>query len=368
MKVTSLSWTTFRLPLLAPFRTATGRVTYREGLLLRLMTDAGIAGLGEASPHPALGVRGVHEAEAALSRLAPGLPGADTQRLAAEIPDSVPPALACALDTAVLDTIARGRGVPLARLLNDRARASVPVNATIAADSEAEAASQATTARDAGCRCVKLKVGVTASIEEERARVAAVRAALGPDVKLRLDANATWTVEQAVRTIRSLAEFGLEYVEQPVATGDPRGMARVQTETGVPIAADEDVTGPAAARRLIEAGAVDYLVVKPMVVGGLRAGIEIALAAKNAGLSTIVTTTIDAGVGTAAALHLAAALPEEGPACGLATGSLLAADIVARRLEAREGRIALPDGPGLGIELDERALARHATATQEVQE
>lgn len=367
MKVTGLSWTAFRLPLLAPFWSAERRITHREGLLLRLTTDADSVGLGEASPHPALGVRGVDEAREALSRLAHGLLGTDVERLPAELPDGVPPALACGLETAALDALARARRIPLARLRNDRARATVPVNATVARETSAAAAEEAAAAREAGFRCVKLKVGVTASIEEERARVAAVRSALGPDVKLRLDANGTWTVEQAVRTIRSLAEFDLELVEQPVAAGDPRGMARVQRETGVPIGADEDVTGPAAASRLLEAGAADYLVVKPMVVGGLHTGIEIALAVKNAGLSTIITTTIDAGVGTAAALHLAAALPEEGPACGLATGSLLAADIVSQRLEAREGRIALPDGPGLGVELDERALARYATATKEVQ-
>ncbi|MEK7444045.1 MAG: enolase C-terminal domain-like protein, partial [candidate division NC10 bacterium] len=228
VKVTGLSWTAFRLPLRAPFRTSAGEITCREGLLLRLMTDAGIAGLGEASPHPALGIHGIHEAEVALSRLAPGLLGADAERLAAGLPDGIPPALACALDTAALDAIARAEGVPLARLLNDQARASVPVNATLAAETSVAAADEAAAAREAGFRCVKLKVGMAPNPEGERQRTAAVRGALGPDVKLRLDANGAWTVEQAVRTIRSLAEFGLEYIEQPVAPGDLRGMARVR--------------------------------------------------------------------------------------------------------------------------------------------
>ncbi len=366
MKVTGLSWTAFRLPLRAPFRTSAGEITCREGLLLRLMTDAGIAGLGEASPHPALGIHGIHEAEVALSRLAPGLLGADAERLAAGLPDGIPPSLACALDTAALDAIARAEGVPLARLLNDQARATVPVNATVAAETSAAAADEAAAAREAGFRCVKLKVGTADSPEEERGRVAAVRGALGPDVKLRLDANGAWTVEQAVRTIRSLAEFGLEYIEQPVAPGDLRGMARVRRDAGVPIAADEDVSGVEAARRVLEAGAADTLVIKPMVVGGLRPAMEIAAMAGHAGVSVVVTTTVDAGVGVAAALHLAAALPEEGPACGLATGSLLAGDIVVWPLVVRAGRMALPDGPGLGVELDEAALVRYATVTREV--
>ena len=366
MKVTGLSWTAFRLPLRTPFRTSAGEITCREGLLLRLTTGADVVGLGEASPHPALGIQGVHEAEGALSRLAPGLLGADVERLTVGLPDAVPAALACALDTAALDALARARGVPLARLLNNRASGSVPVNAVIAADSDAEAVSQATTARAAGFRCVKLKVGMAPNPEGERQRTAAVRAALGPDVTLRLDANGAWTVEQAIRTIRCLEEFGLEYVEQPVAPGDLEGMARVRRDTGVPIAADEDVASVAAARRVLETGAAGILVIKPMVVGGLRPAMEIAAMAGRAGASVVVTTTIDAGIGVADDLHLAAALPGRIPACGLATGSLLTADIIARPLEAREGRMALPGGPGLGVELDERALARYAIA-QEVQ-
>ena len=177
MKVTGLSWTAFRLPLLAPFWSAEQRITHREGLLLRLMTDADVVGLGEASPHPALGTQGVDEAEVALSRLAPGLLGADAERLATGLLDDIPPALACGLETAALDALARARRIPLAWLLNDRARATVPVNAIVARETSAAAADEAAAARESGFRCVKLKVGVTAGVEEERARVAAVRTA-----------------------------------------------------------------------------------------------------------------------------------------------------------------------------------------------
>jgi L-alanine-DL-glutamate epimerase-like enolase superfamily enzyme len=244
----------------------------------------------------------------------------------------------------------------------------VPVNATIAAESDNDAASEAEAAREAGFRCVKLKVGMARSLDDERRRVAAVRAALGPEIALRLDANGAWDTERAIFAIRALAEFRLELVEQPVASGDLEGMARVRAAVNVPVAADEDVTDLVAAQRLLEANAADCLVVKPMVVGGLRSALEIAETARKAGASAIVTTTIDAGVGTAAALHLAAALPEDGPACGLATGALLAADIVAQPLVVRAGRLPLPERPGLGVELDERALARYATAAREVQE
>jgi O-succinylbenzoate synthase len=196
--------------------------------------------------------------------------------------------------------------------------------------------------------------------------VAAVREAMGPEMKLRIDANGAWGVEQAVGAIRKLEEYDLEMVEQPVAAGDLPGLARVHAEVHVPIAADEAVTGVGAAERVLEAGAADLLVVKPMVVGGLRPACRIIELAAAAGAGAIVTTSIDSGVGTAAALHLAATLPPGGPACGLATGSLLAADLITHPLVARCGRMELPDGPGLGVELDEGQLARYGGVEREV--
>ena len=362
MKVTGLSWTSFRLPLRAPFQTAGGAMTHREGLVLRLATDAGLVGLGEASPHPAAGPRAAREIDEALARLAPRLLGAEVGCLD-ELASEAPPALACALDTASCDAMAKGGGVSVAQLLGGRARSSVLVNATIAAADETEAASQAKAARKAAGKaafaCVKLKVGMAASVQEERRRVAAVRRALGSSVRLRVDANGAWDVEQAIDTIQALEEYDLELVEQPVRPGDLEGMARVRRAVGTPIAADEDVTGLDAARRVLEAGAAELLVVKLMVVGGLRPARQIAELASAAGVAVVVTTTIDAGVGTAAALHLAATLPEDGPACGLATGSLFVDDLVVRPLAARDGRMELPAGPGLGVELDEEKLAQY---------
>ena len=359
MKVTGLSWTSFRLPLRAPFQTAAGEITDRAGLVLRLATDAGVAGLGEASPHPAAGPQAAREIDEALARLAPRLVGAEVGCLDEMTPEA-PPALACAL------AMAKGRGVSVAQLLGGPARASVPVNATIAAASESEAASQAKAAREAGFACVKLKVGTASSVEEERRRVAAVRLALGSSVRLRIDANGAWDVEQAIVRIQALEEYDLELVEQPVRPGDLEGMARVRRAVGTPIAADEDVTGLDAARRALEAGAADLLVVKLMVVGGLRPARQIAELASVAGVAVVVTTTIDAGVGTAAALHLAATLPEDGPACGLATGALFVDDLVVRPLAASDGWMELPEGPGLGVELDGAKLARYGGVEREV--
>ena len=363
MKVSRLSWTPFRLPLRVPFRTAAGEIADREGLVLRIATDAGLVGLGEASPHPDRGPDALREVEESLTRVAPRLLGAEVSCLD-ELVEGLPPALACAIDTAACDALARARSVSVARLLSETARTSVPVNATIATADETEAVAQATTARKAGFDCVKLKVGMARDLDEERRRVAAVRATLGSEVRLRLDANGAWSMAQAVAAIQALEEYDLEFVEQPVRAGEVEAMKRVRREVATPIAADEESL--AGAWRVLELEAAQVLVVKPMVVGGLRPARELIQRALEAGVAAIVTTTIDAGVGAAAALHLAATLPPDSPACGLATGALLADDIVERPLEARAGRMVAPDSPGLGVEIDEAKLARYGSGEREV--
>jgi L-alanine-DL-glutamate epimerase-like enolase superfamily enzyme len=187
-----------------------------------------------------------------------------------------------------------------------------------------------------------------------------VRSALGPDVELRLDANGAWSAEQAIERISALDEFDLGLVEQPVAAADLDGLVRVRRAVHPPITADESITSLADAKHVIDMDAAQVLVVKPMVVGGLRVAKEIIDLAQNSGVQVIITTTIDAGVGTAAALHLAATLPEGSPACGLATGSLLADDIVTKPPFVREGQMTLPSRPGLGIEIDEAKLAQYS--------
>lgn len=356
MRIARLDWTVFRLPLRASFETAGGAVTEREGIVVRLVTDGGVAGLGEASALPGAPEGALAAIVAALEDIAPELASTDVERFVPPAPSAV----ACAIDTAACDALARDRGINVARLLCDSPRTRIAVNATIAARSTADAAAQAAAARDAGFTCVKLKVGMAPSLDDERGRAAAVRTALGPDVALRIDANGAWDADEAIATIQALAPYGIELVEQPVAPGRLEELARVRAAAGVRIAADEDVTGVEPARRVLEADAADVLVIKPMRCGGLRPAMEIASLAASAGVAVIVTTTVDSAVGTAAALQLAAALPETTPACGLATGELFADDIATPPLAVRGGVIDAPTAPGLGVELDEERLRRYA--------
>ena len=364
MRPRRVEWANFALPFVVPFGTARETSVVREGFFLRLSTGDGLVGLGEAAPLAAFGGGRLPDALALLLALAPRLLGAkldDIDELLAVFPYELPgaSAVACALDTAVCDLRGRADGLPLADLLGGAATRPVRVNATIAV---ADAVTAARRAAAAGFTCIKLKVGVAPSIEAEVHQIRAVRLAVGDAVQLRLDANGAWPVDQAIAVIRAVEDLGIELVEQPVAADDLAGLARVRSRVTTPIAADESVGGPEQARQVIEAGAADLLVVKPMVVGGPRRARTILELARQAGLGAYVTTTVDAGIATAAALHLATLLPDRGPACGLATSGLLEDDLTWPSVEVDQGWVRAPAGPGLGVQVDEVRLDRYGGA------
>jgi len=210
-------------------------------------------------------------------------------------------------------------------------RAEVPVNALVPAVDADTAMRLAAEAVAAGMTTVKVKVG-GGSLAEDADRVAAVRAALGPAGRIRLDANGAWDVASAVTAIDHLTGFDLELVEQPVAALDD--LALVRRRTAVPVAADEGVRSLNDARRLAELDAADAVVVKVQPLGGVRSALRVIEAA---GVPAIVSSLYETSVGLAAGVALAAALPELPYACGLGTAALLAGDVVAEPLVPRGG-------------------------------
>jgi L-alanine-DL-glutamate epimerase-like enolase superfamily enzyme len=211
---------------------------------------------------------------------------------------------------------------------------------------------------DAGFGCLKLKAGNEPPGQLEE-RVAAVRAAAGPDVALRIDFNGALGSDTAALLLRTLAAFGLDYVEQPIPpAAGVEALARVREASGVRIAADESVRDLRSARALLDADAVDALVVKPARVGGLRQAGSIVELAAAADVPVTVSTLFETGVGIAGGLHLAAAVPG-GQAHGLATAELLESDLLRQTLPVLGGRMRVPDGAGLGIQLDDVAIERY---------
>ncbi len=192
-----------------------------------------------------------------------------------------------------------------------------------------------------GCRTAKVKVAERGQAEaDDIARVEAVRDAIGPAGRIRVDANGGWDVDTAARMLRRLNAFGLEYAEQPCATLDELAALRALVE--VPLAADESIRKASDPMKVRAAGAADIVVLKVAPLGGVRQALQIAEAC---GLPVVVSSAVDSSVGLAAGVALAAALPELDYDCGLATMSLLTADVTSDPLTAVDG--ALPVRPAV---------------------
>jgi L-alanine-DL-glutamate epimerase-like enolase superfamily enzyme len=227
----------------------------------------------------------------------------------------------------------------------------VRCNATLVAAEPRAVAAQAARWADRGFESFKLKVGMAGDVSQ----VEAVRGELGDEARLRVDANGAWSVEAAIARLVAMERFGVELCEQPAPALED--LAAVRAQTAVPLAADESVASVEEARRAIELGACQLATVKLSKVGGIAAARAIA-----ATLPTYMSSALDGPVGVAAAAHLVQALPGGGPAArlaqGLATQLLFAERVAAIECELRGDLLELPDGPGLGVEIDERALER----------
>jgi len=186
-----------------------------------------------------------------------------------------------------------------------------------------------------GCRTAKVKVAEAGQADaDDLARVAAVREAMGPAGRIRVDANGAWDVAHAERMLAALAPFGLEYAEQPCATLPE--LAELRRRVDVPLAADESIRRADDPLAVRAAGAADIVVLKVQPLGGVRAALRVAAAC---GLPVVVSSAIESSVGLAAGVALAAALPELPYDCGLATMSLLTGDVTADPLAAEDGTL-----------------------------
>lgn len=215
-------------------------------------------------------------------------------------------------------------------------RDTIRVNATMPAVTAAEV--PAVLARFPGCRTVKIKVAEPGqSLADDAARVAAVRAALGAEGRIRVDANGGWNVDEAEHAIHAFAEFDLEYVEQPCATVDELAQVRRRVKyMGIPIAADESVRKADDPLAVARTGAADILVIKAQPLGGITAALAIVA---EAGLPVVVSSALDTSVGISMGLHLAAAIPELEFDCGLGTAALLSADVTDAPLIPLDGEL-----------------------------
>jgi len=334
----------FSVTLKTPLETARGTIETRDGFLIRVEYD-GTDGLGEATP--LIGwTESKQECEKALSE-SKEIANALDWGVALGKVDA--PAARHGLSLAFADARARAANMPLYRSLGGATEQTrVPVNGTVGAEaSPPNTAERAATLVDNGFDCLKVKVGLN-GVEEDIERIRAVRNRVGDGITLRVDANGAWTETEATTAIDAFAVLDITYVEQPLPTGSLEAMRSLRGR-GVDIAVDESLVAHDI-DTIIDADAADVAVLKPMVLGGPDLALAAARRCREAGLEPIISTTIDAVVARTAAVHVAAAIPGVQP-CGLATADWLATDLAPDPAPITAGRIQVPQGDGLGLEV-----------------
>ena len=337
MKPASFDLYRYRLPLTASLRLKGATLHYREGFLLRLAGGDGCEGWGETAPLPGFSSEGVGEAATALRGLAGFIVGREVTDnwlaregdLASELDRlDAAPSVRFGFELALWNLYAASTGTTLAELITPRPRATVPVNGLLSGSPD-EILGEARRMRDAGYGTVKLKVGGR-SVEKDVGLVRALGGLLGDDVSLRLDANRAWELEEAAEFARSVAGVRFEYVEEPLA--DPARLPELVREFGVPVALDESLVGiaPEALDGHRYARAV---VLKPTLLGGISRSLRFAERALRLGMTPVVSSAYESGVGTAALVALAAGIGDGPVPAGLDTYRRLAMDVLVSPLD-----------------------------------
>lgn len=341
------------IPLKAPFTLALGTFSRMENLLVRIHTEDGLYGTGEGAPFlPVTGETrpGALEAAAMAASLLRGQDAFAIERhittLRAAMPHNT--SVLAAFDMALYDLLAKRAGLPLYRLLGGEKK-PVPMDVTLGMDTPEAMADSARSLTGRGIGAIKLKLGGPPALDIRRIR--AVREAAGPDITLRVDANQGWTPAAAVAILKAVSDCGLEYCEQPTAAWNLEALAEVRRGVSIPVMADESLFDHHDAQRLVGLGACDLFNIKLAKCGGIHTALKILSVAESAGLQCMLGCMLETRLSLTAAAHLAAARSSAAWA-DLDAAFFLAEDPVTGGIRYEGSSIILPDGPGIGADID----------------
>ena len=360
MKVDRITPYVAALPLRRPMKTGGSELTAVENIFVRIDTDDGIVGWGEASAAPRMTGETTASIIAAIDYLTPALQGRDPGDFAGNLAlmdrHMYGNASAkTALELALYDIAGKHAGKPVAELLGAVVRTRMPVLWMLATGETGADIEDGRSKIEAGYTAFKIKVGIN-PVEMDVERAIAIRAAM-PGVQISADANQGWTVDQAVRFVEGVGG-ALDFIEQPVMGHDLEGMAEVARRASAPIGADEGLHSNADIQRHHDRRAARGGSLKMIKLGGVTRTCEAARMCEALGLSINLAGKIaESSVANAGVLHLASAAPNLN--WGLsATQQYLDTDVVRNPIKIADGHVERPNGPGLGIEIDEDVLSR----------
>jgi muconate cycloisomerase len=370
MRIDGVEVIPIRVPNRIPLKLSTVVLEHQDNVVVRLRAGT-LVGLGETQP--LAGFQGCTESQPTIvplirERMTPVLLGRSpfeveriVQDLAAAAAAS-PYATAAVVD-ALYDLIAKAYGVPLHQLLGGLYRDRLPVVWTIGIQDRRRMAAEARWATDRGFRLIKIKIGAGPA-GEDIANVAAVRDAVGPAVGLRVDANGALDFDRALGLLRDLAPFKLELVEQPLGLDDLDGMARLIELAGVPVMPDESLHTLQSALELVRRRAASIFGMKLAKHGGIYYAQRIAAIAQAARLPIYPGGQPGTSIGAATAAHFYAATwnASVGGDFHVGPAGWLAGDIVKSPLVVTDGHAFVPEGAGIGVEVDDAKLARYTVS------
>jgi L-Ala-D/L-Glu epimerase len=361
VRITKVETIAVRTPMREPLVWPGGTRHSASGLLVQIHTDEGLVGLGEA-PGPTLPtIQTIIDAE--LTQFLVGQDPLRVEWLVHRMEEftrnwsRIGAYAISGIEIALLDLKGKALGVPVTELLGGFCRDRVAVVGYLFIDSPEANAKKAGAFVDAGYTELKLKVG--RDFEQDHDTLAAIRDRVGGDVKIRIDANMIWSVPAAIKWIKGLERFDLQYVEQPVPDFDVQGLAQVRRSVAVPIAADEACTDLRSVLELIKADACDVLVVYPSEAGGLRRAHQIGSLADAAGKWCVIGSWAELGVATAGNVHVVASSSNY-PFASDTHYPLQESDVLVEPFQMTDGLVEVPRSAGLGLELDQEAVQRLA--------
>jgi muconate cycloisomerase len=363
MRITAVDAIPLAAAFRETFRFGTTDRTTSPNVILELRTDEGVTGYGEACPVQAF----TSETQASIvelveTRVAPTLVGRDpTQRLPllADLARVLrfAPFTVAAVDTALLDLLGRAAGVPISTLLGGAFRDRVEVHGSVTWDEDPGRVVESALEQRGTYRWLKLYAG-RGTIDADLDRLQAVRDAVGPEARLMVDSNGMWSPSDAARALARAGEIGFELLEQPLPVGAEPFARDLVARLAIDVAADESVRTVTDAATVARERTATVVNVGMSKLGGPTAALQAAQLAAANGLGVMVGSVIELGIANAMGLHLAAALPRLAYPSYLMGPLKYRERITAEQVQVVDAHVAVPRGPGLGIDIDTDALRR----------
>jgi len=364
-QITSVEAILVDLPTIRAHQLAMATMQHQTLVIVRLRTSDGIEGLGEATTIGGLSYGDESPEGIKLTidtYLAPALVGQDATNINGAMLRLNKIARGnrfakSAIETALLDAQGKRLGVPVSELLGGAVRKTLPVLWTLASgDTQRDIEEAEMLLAERRHNTFKLKIG-RRSVRDDVAHVAKIKAALGDRAKVTVDVNQAWSETDAALGIEALEAAGIDLIEQPTPREQRGALARLAARFIVPIMADEAVTGPEDALELVRHACADVFALKIAKSGGIYGMMRTAAIADAAGVSLYGGTMLEGSIGSIASAHGFSALPQPAWGTELFGPLLLKDDIVTARPQYRDFDLHMPEGPGLGLQIDEEKLA-----------